>query len=161
MSTERVIKKEELMLRKSAFTKLAGNLILTPKSLTYIQVKGVFNKTEEKILEIPISSIVNVKAVKAYAGGTEHLHITYTEGGKELKVTFEHVSVSAAFTMGAASRLEAMYLADWVKAIEDLRGGKNSSNNGLDDLEKLAELKSKGIITQEEFEAKKKSILGL
>jgi len=32
---------------------------------------------------------------------------------------------------------------------------------GLDDLSKLAELKNKGIITEEEFQAKKKQILGL
>ncbi len=32
---------------------------------------------------------------------------------------------------------------------------------GLDELEKLAELKEKGIITKEEFDAKKKQILGL
>jgi predicted Zn-dependent peptidase len=31
----------------------------------------------------------------------------------------------------------------------------------MDELEKLAELKDKGIITEEEFEAKKKQILGL
>lgn len=33
--------------------------------------------------------------------------------------------------------------------------------SGLDELEKLADLKKKGIITKEEFEAKKKMILGL
>lgn len=36
-----------------------------------------------------------------------------------------------------------------------------SNNNSLSDLEKLAELKDKGIINDEEFEAKKKQILGL
>lgn len=38
---------------------------------------------------------------------------------------------------------------------------KQVVNNGLSDLEKLAELKEKGIITEDEFNAKKKSILGL
>jgi len=36
-----------------------------------------------------------------------------------------------------------------------------SKENNLKDLEKLAELKEKGIITEEEFQAKKKQILGL
>jgi ribosomal protein L40E len=36
-----------------------------------------------------------------------------------------------------------------------------SKQPNLDDLEKLAELKEKGIITEEEFQAKKKEILGL
>lgn len=36
-----------------------------------------------------------------------------------------------------------------------------SSNSGVGDLEKLADLKEKGIISQEEFDQKKKQILGL
>lgn len=36
---------------------------------------------------------------------------------------------------------------------------EKSSNNGLEQLEKLAELKQKGIITQEEFDESKKKIL--
>lgn len=35
------------------------------------------------------------------------------------------------------------------------------TNTGVGELEKLAELKDKGIISAEEFEAKKKQILGL
>lgn len=35
------------------------------------------------------------------------------------------------------------------------------NNNGIDDLQKLADLKEKGIITDEEFSAKKKQILNL
>jgi len=38
---------------------------------------------------------------------------------------------------------------------------EQSSISGIGDLEKLAELKEKGIITQEEFDSKKKQILGL
>lgn len=37
----------------------------------------------------------------------------------------------------------------------------SKSNLGLDDLEKLAALRDKGILTPEEFEQKKKQILGL
>jgi hypothetical protein len=33
--------------------------------------------------------------------------------------------------------------------------------SGIGDLEKLAELRDKGIVTEEEFQAKKKQILGL
>ena len=39
--------------------------------------------------------------------------------------------------------------------------GKGTSRSEIDDLEKLAELKEKGIISEEEFNAKKKQILGL
>ena len=38
---------------------------------------------------------------------------------------------------------------------------RSTQNFGLDDLEKLSDLKNKGILTEEEFAAKKKQILGL
>ena len=41
------------------------------------------------------------------------------------------------------------------------RDNKPSENSSLNDLEKLAELKEKGIITEEEFKGKKKQLLGL
>jgi hypothetical protein len=46
---------------------------------------------------------------------------------------------------------------------EEIQSSKGSSSptSSIDDLEKLAELKDKGVITQEEFEQKKKQILGL
>jgi hypothetical protein len=37
---------------------------------------------------------------------------------------------------------------------------KTKSNSSLDELEKLAELKTKGILSEEEFQAKKKELLG-
>ncbi len=36
-----------------------------------------------------------------------------------------------------------------------------ANTSGLNDLEKLADLRDKGIITPDDFEAKKKQILGL
>jgi len=43
----------------------------------------------------------------------------------------------------------------------NVNANKSGGSNNYYDLEKLADLKEKGIITQEEFEAKKKQILGL
>jgi hypothetical protein len=47
--------------------------------------------------------------------------------------------------------------------IKDMQkeGGQPKSATNLDDLERLATLKEKGVITQEEFEAKKKQLLGI
>lgn len=47
-----------------------------------------------------------------------------------------------------------------LKNKENLKGNHNSSNY-LDELERLANLKDQGIITEEEFNLKKKQILGL
>lgn len=52
-----------------------------------------------------------------------------------------------------------------VKTIQEAMNNFNNSNtqtnNGINDLKQLKELAEQGVITQEEFEAKKKQILGL
>jgi hypothetical protein len=48
-----------------------------------------------------------------------------------------------------------------ISMINEALSPSSSKTNPLDELEKLAELKDKGIITQEEFEAKKKQLLNL
>ena len=47
--------------------------------------------------------------------------------------------------------------------MKEALGGKDKQNNtsGLEDLEKLAELKNKGIISEAEFNLKKKQLLGI
>ena len=45
--------------------------------------------------------------------------------------------------------------------LEEIKNNPQTINNNLADLERLAALKEKGIITQEEFEAKKKQILAI
>lgn len=47
------------------------------------------------------------------------------------------------------------------KAINNYDNSSTQSNNGINDLKQLKELADQGIITQEEFEAKKKQILRL
>ncbi len=48
-----------------------------------------------------------------------------------------------------------------VYTVESVSKTENIKNGNLDDLEKLSELLKKGILTQEEFDLKKKQILGL
>lgn len=66
---------------------------------------------------------------------------------------------------GAKERFTSMVKTDVPIAVkmitEHMTKTKTSSNTGYNELEKLAELKEKGIITQKEFEMKKKKILGI
>ena len=48
-----------------------------------------------------------------------------------------------------------------ISKIKDSKTNNSSNYTNLDELEKLANLKEKGIITEEEFVAKKKQLLGL
>jgi|SRR2546421_5832520 len=45
--------------------------------------------------------------------------------------------------------------------LEEIKNNPKAANNNFADLEKLAELKEKGIITQKEFDAKKQQLLNL
>ncbi len=54
----------------------------------------------------------------------------------------------------------------WAEKVQDfirseLSGNKTTHSGSLDELEKLSELKNKGVITQEEFDIKKKKLLDL
>lgn len=161
MADEEIIKKDAVIFVKSLFKTERGDLVLTPTRLYFVAVKkGLFSRKEEEILNIPIEDIINVKAEKAFWQGTDYLRLLYKDDGKEKKVLFQHFSW-ARWSAGDLSRVEALYFAPWENAIEELRSGKQERNTEFDELRELAELKEKGIVTEEEFNAKKKQILGL
>lgn len=106
---------------------------------------------------IPFSGIVAVQLKKAglVAG---YLQLTL-QGGSEAKSglfqsTKDENSVNFHFPKNKIFE-EAKQL------IEENINNLNGSKSNLDDLEKLATLKDKGIITLEEFEKKKKILLDL
>ena len=67
----------------------------------------------------------------------------------------------SGIAMGNLLQLREPYFRSWESAIQDARLAKNTVNSDLDDLEKLADLQKKGVITEEEFTQKKKQLLGL
>lgn len=106
------------------------------------------NRLEWKMLfqkqSIPINQIASVDTtIPLYAGV-----VIETTGGKKYRIPVK---------LSDKKKLEeAIY-----KAQEKSQATNSGKSNNLNDLEKLAELKKKGIITKEEFEAKKKKILEL
>lgn len=112
---------------------------------------------------IPYSSIVAVQLKKA---GMTAGYIQLTlKGGSEAKSglfqsTTDENSINFHSAFGGNNN---ELFNEAKKLIEERINAVNSpaKNNGLDDLEKLAVLKEKGIISEEEFQAKKKQLLGL
>jgi hypothetical protein len=92
---------------------------------------------------IPISQIASMDTnIPLYAGVSIE-----TTGGKRFKIPVQPF---------AKQKLQ--------DAIDNARCGGSSTQgatNNIDDLGKLSDLKEKGVITQEEFDAKKKQILGI
>lgn len=106
---------------------------------------------------IPYSSIVAVQFRRA---GIQFGYIQFSiRGGGEAKGGLMEASKDEnSITFLRRSN------ADFEKAKSHIETRMNESaapRSGLDDLEKLAALKDKGIITQEDFDLKKKSLLGI
>ena len=112
---------------------------------------------------IPYGSIVAVQLKKA--GMTAgYIQLTLKGGSEAKSGLFESTTDENSINFHAAFGGNNNELfSEAKKLIEEKINAVNSpsKNSEIGDLEKLAELKEKGIITQEEFNAKKKSILGL
>jgi len=106
------------------------------------------NKIEWKMLfqknSIPINQIASVDTtIPLYAG-----IVIETTGGKKYKIPVK---------LSDKKKVEEV-----IYEAQTINSGVNAKqSNNLDDLEKLQNLKQKGVITNEEFETKKKQILGL
>ena len=115
-------------------------------------------KGDKEILIKQISSIQFKKASNftngyiqfAFLGGTE------AHGGLLQATQDENTVVFNKWQMSAFEEIKSILEEKMVESTKEVKSGSS-----LNDLEKLAELKDKGVITEEEFEAKKKQILGL
>lgn len=140
-----------------------GQLELTEKSVC-IRRKGVLGfltqgfKGDKEILISQVSSIqfkragafVNGYIQFAFVGGQE------AKGGAWQAASDEN---TVMFTTGQQPAFER-FKGELQKRMDAVRSGGNQSS-GLDEIEKLASLRDREIISQEEFEAKKRQLLGL
>lgn len=110
---------------------------------------------------IPYSSLVAVQYKKA---GVMSGFIQFSiKGGSEAKSGVNE-AVKDENTVTFQVNKNKLF-SDLQQKIEVIIGnnqsnGNNSSSTDIDQLEKLANLKDKGVISSEEFEAKKKQLLG-
>ena len=82
----------------------------------------------------------------------------FTDGAANLTVTADLNMVLASQSQVLMNQAKLTEFMDLVKSFAP---NPAAGNSGLNDLEKLADLRDKGIITPADFEAKKKQILGL
>lgn len=108
---------------------------------------------------IPLSSVVTVSIVKPFLA-TPYLQIV-TPGmvpskSDNMKGASANVVLIQPGQMGKAKKIQ-----EYVLQYKTRSTSQQSTSSNLGDLEKLDELRKKGIITQAEFEAKKRQILNL
>ncbi len=155
MAEEKIIKKDQVFVKL-----MPGFLVLTSKRIYFEYNAGFFKVKLKNLFDIPIENIINVEASKDFISTDYILKIRHTLDGKEYQEKCTKNGWSP-FKNKSTFNIEANFFDSWVKAIEEVRSSKHIDSINLSDLEKLAELKDKGILTNEEFEAKKKQILNL
>jgi len=108
---------------------------------------------------IPYSRIVAVQLKKAgmVAG---YIQLTLMGGSESKAGLFQSTTDENSINFHAYGTNNQQF-AEAKRIIEERITQGENRNSGINDLEKLAELKEKGIISEEEFSAKKKQLLGL
>ncbi|MFT4146787.1 MAG: SHOCT domain-containing protein [Mobilitalea sp.] len=77
------------------------------------------------------------------------------------KVSFGMMGRTEIFAAPYLSPQDAQSICQFISEKSHPSATQTTPDNSFSDLEKLAELKDKGIITEEEFQLKKKQILGI
>ena len=111
---------------------------------------------------IPYSSIVAVQCKKAGVM-SGYLQLSLRGGSEAKSGVTQAVKDENTVTFQVNKNKMFFELKDRIEAkMHETSGvGQSNSSGQVNDLEKLADLKDKGVITEEEFTAKKKQILGL
>jgi len=148
---------EQVVIRAEGFT---GIVELLETKIKIIKSNQFGKKSSKEILIKDISAIQFATAGKFLYGyirfifkGGDTLH-----GPRKYK-TLKTDENTVCFGLRQSSAFEKLKDAIDRKMALTTEGVAKTSN--LDDLEKLAGLRDKGVITEEEFEAKKKQLLGL
>jgi hypothetical protein len=154
--TEKILKKEDkLRYMGGPFNNPRGSLVLTVKELYFLS-------KEKRVFAIPLTDIVSVNCEMGSPGTTGTMTVIYRSDGKEKRVNIRQTSLSYSFSFGNLSRTGPHYFASWEQTINQTRHGPwYRGGEGIEDIKKLARLKDQGIITEEEFVAKKRQILNL
>lgn len=135
---------------------LSDRIVIKRKGLNALILQGV--KGDKEILITQISAI-QFKRPSAWTSG--YIQFSFL-GGQESKAgIFAATQDENTVMFRRDSEQDFVALKDKItEMMVALRTGSKSSSN-LDELSKLGELKTKGIITEEEFQIKKKQLLGL
>jgi hypothetical protein len=156
MQDQQILRKEDKLTfnRGGLSGKVKGTLVLTRTELSFVSEKDVLQ------FNISLKDIFNVRA-QTLDATKNIMTISCMSEDKERKIEVGH----SAFWQSLGTpgfKLREPYFKSWENLIEQTRLNPSElSSSGLNDLQKLAELRDQGILTEEEFTAKKKQLLGI
>lgn len=146
---------------------LAGVSIELLENKVIIKRKGFLNAFNKSVKEIFLDKISSIQLKRSSMVNNGYIQFVFSGSTevKEINPTdlFHTELFQDENTVFFSKKQEKDFEALKIKVEEIILKSKDtqSSSNYLDELERLANLKDRGIITEEEFNAKKKQILGL
>ena len=126
--------------------KLPGVFALTSKRILFSYKMGFSEKTETFELS-------EIKNVDSYGNGISGGHI-------KIDTITKTIELLVTYKKDVMKQIQDMIIRLAHDNSEGVRT-ESANDNSLDQIQKLHDLLEKGIVTQEEFEAKKKQLLGL
>lgn len=116
--------------------------------------------------EVPLAAVQGARTKKAFRQGVDMLDIVYVaEKGKRQQKSFEHTSFGR-WASGNVARAEQNEFVGFERDITEARqrlanpsSPAASASDRVTQLQRLAELKASGVLTEEEFEREKARIL--
>jgi hypothetical protein len=136
-----------------------NKVTITPKG-----VMGFLNKGMKGTKTIPFSSITAVQYKKAGGFTNGYLQFSLLGGiesrGGLLAATQDENTFMFASKLNKKVEEIKKYIENKVESLKETASQKQSPLSISDELEKLAALKEKGIITEEEFQSAKKQLIG-
>lgn len=147
-------------MKKEMILKISGGTSHLELYNDYLVIKpSNIQKLSGSAKTIPLDSVVTVSIEKPFLK-TPYLQVITAgmvpQKGDNLKGASANVVLIQPGSMSKAKKLQ-----EYVASYKSKATVPQQRSSSIEELEKLAELKEKGIITQEEFDAKKKQILGI
>lgn len=147
-----------------------GWLELTPTRLVFRPLRSSGAKAA---VDLPLSRIEGARAKKAFSSGSEELEVVFRDAdGKRRTVKFSRMSWAAWSNdvLHGTGRSEPNSFAPFERDIAEGREQERQAmeasatsaraSDRVSQLAKLAELRSSGALTEEEFQAEKARVLG-
>jgi len=151
----------------SKYPKSNGSLYIYQDKIKFVGIKANFAIEASEIREIAVEgkeeAQKRVTVTRLFATGIFAFALQKKSIHKEAYITITTADgEEAVFHVQGQSNydLKPIIAQKLAIAVKPARGSR-AAGGGADELEKLAGLKDKGIITQAEFDAKKKELLGL
>lgn len=154
------------MEKEYIFKSNAKAIVTVEKDIIRIKRKGLLSFATQGLKGEKSIPIRNITAIQIKKPGFTTGYIQFSQHGmmESKGGVFDSVSDENTIIFNKKDYEKALDLKEYIESVQDEQNNQSSlasESSEADEILKFKELMESGVITQEEFEAKKKQILGL